>query len=213
MTDRAAALNRDIDRDVRAVSDRGASKSPRRRPFGVFRGRPRAVRSGPGIVHRRNSHPAGHAQHRDAGLGSVPQAQSRVCRAARPRCDHRGEPPKRRTSPNARAGTASAPCRSGVSAPFPPEVRDTIVRPGPRVADGMRAIADCLAKFCAMSASPRARRARRSSRAPVHTASPRHGVAPRLPRSDAAAHVRAVCDRHLEHRDLARLDLLARCAV
>lgn len=27
---------------------------------------------------------------------------------------------------------------------FPSEVRDTIVRPGPRVADGMRAIADCL---------------------------------------------------------------------
>jgi len=27
---------------------------------------------------------------------------------------------------------------------FPPEVRDTVVRPGPRVADGMQAIADCL---------------------------------------------------------------------
>ncbi len=29
---------------------------------------------------------------------------------------------------------------------FTPEVRDTIVRPGPRVPDGMRAIADCLAR-------------------------------------------------------------------
>jgi iron complex transport system substrate-binding protein len=29
---------------------------------------------------------------------------------------------------------------------FPPAVRDTIVRPGPRVADGMRAIADCLGR-------------------------------------------------------------------
>jgi iron complex transport system substrate-binding protein len=29
---------------------------------------------------------------------------------------------------------------------FPSEVRDTIVRPGPRVADGMRAMADCLAR-------------------------------------------------------------------
>jgi cobalamin transport system substrate-binding protein len=29
---------------------------------------------------------------------------------------------------------------------FPPEVRDIIVRPGPRVADGMRAMADCLAR-------------------------------------------------------------------
>jgi iron complex transport system substrate-binding protein len=29
---------------------------------------------------------------------------------------------------------------------FPAEVRDTIVRPGPRVADGMRAMADCLAR-------------------------------------------------------------------
>jgi iron complex transport system substrate-binding protein len=29
---------------------------------------------------------------------------------------------------------------------FTPEVRDTIVRPGPRVTDGMRALADCLAR-------------------------------------------------------------------
>jgi iron complex transport system substrate-binding protein len=29
---------------------------------------------------------------------------------------------------------------------FPPEVRDIIVRPGPRVAEGMRAMADCLAR-------------------------------------------------------------------
>jgi iron complex transport system substrate-binding protein len=29
---------------------------------------------------------------------------------------------------------------------FPSEVRDTLVRPGPRVADGMQAIADCLAR-------------------------------------------------------------------
>lgn len=29
---------------------------------------------------------------------------------------------------------------------FAPEVRDTIVRPGPRVAEGMRAMADCLAR-------------------------------------------------------------------
>jgi len=29
---------------------------------------------------------------------------------------------------------------------FEPHIRDTIVRPGPRVADGMRAIADCLAR-------------------------------------------------------------------
>jgi len=29
---------------------------------------------------------------------------------------------------------------------FPPAVRDSIVRPGPRVADGMRAMADCLAR-------------------------------------------------------------------
>jgi iron complex transport system substrate-binding protein len=29
---------------------------------------------------------------------------------------------------------------------FPPEVRDTIVHGGPRIADGMRAIADCLAR-------------------------------------------------------------------
>jgi len=29
---------------------------------------------------------------------------------------------------------------------FPPQVRDTIVRGGPRIADGMRAIADCLAR-------------------------------------------------------------------
>ncbi len=29
---------------------------------------------------------------------------------------------------------------------FPPEIRDTLVRPGPRVADGMQAIADCLAR-------------------------------------------------------------------
>ena len=29
---------------------------------------------------------------------------------------------------------------------FSPAVRDTIVRPGPRVAEGMRAIADCLAR-------------------------------------------------------------------
>lgn len=29
---------------------------------------------------------------------------------------------------------------------FPPDVRDTIVRPGPRVAQGMRAMADCLAR-------------------------------------------------------------------
>jgi iron complex transport system substrate-binding protein len=29
---------------------------------------------------------------------------------------------------------------------FPPTVRDSIVRPGPRVADGMRAMADCLAR-------------------------------------------------------------------
>ena len=29
---------------------------------------------------------------------------------------------------------------------FPPEVQDTVVRAGPRVAEGMRAIADCLEK-------------------------------------------------------------------
>ena len=29
---------------------------------------------------------------------------------------------------------------------FPPDVRDTIVRPGPRVAQGMRAMADCIAR-------------------------------------------------------------------
>jgi iron complex transport system substrate-binding protein len=29
---------------------------------------------------------------------------------------------------------------------FIPAVRDTIVRPGPRVAEGMHAIADCLAR-------------------------------------------------------------------
>ena len=29
---------------------------------------------------------------------------------------------------------------------FPPDVRDTIVRPGPRVAQGMRAMSDCLAR-------------------------------------------------------------------
>jgi hypothetical protein len=29
---------------------------------------------------------------------------------------------------------------------FEPEVRDTIVRPGPRVAEGLRAMADCLGR-------------------------------------------------------------------
>jgi len=34
--------------------------------------------------------------------------------------------------------------REGRLCSFPPEVRDTIVRPGPRVAEGMRAMAECL---------------------------------------------------------------------
>lgn len=36
--------------------------------------------------------------------------------------------------------------RQGRICSFPPQVQDTVVRPGPRVAEGMRAIADCLEK-------------------------------------------------------------------
>jgi iron complex transport system substrate-binding protein len=36
--------------------------------------------------------------------------------------------------------------REGRLCSFPPDVRDTIVRPGPRVADGMRSMADCLTR-------------------------------------------------------------------
>lgn len=144
---RAAALNAKIEQGVAAVAQQAALRRPVGTPapsvyFEVSRS-PHAAGPGSFIgemlsrLHTRNIV--------DAQLGPFPQLN--------PEYIVRGNPdvifvsPKEAPSLAARPGWASIRAvREKRLCSFTPEQNDAIVRPGPRVVDGMQALADCLVK-------------------------------------------------------------------
>ena len=82
---RATSLAQAI--ESRRARDQRASggAASRRGTVGVLRSGPNADCRRRRVLHRRAVDPAGGAQHRDGGLGSVPGTQSRICRARQSR--------------------------------------------------------------------------------------------------------------------------------
>ncbi len=145
-TDRAAALNRDIDRDVRAVSDEARANRRGAGPSVYFEVDRAPYAAGPGSFIGEMLARLGTRNIVTPDLGAFPMLNPEyvvrhdpdVIIVASAEAPHLTERPG---WDRIRAVQERHVCS------FPSEVRNTIVRPGPRVADGMRAIEACLEKF------------------------------------------------------------------
>jgi iron complex transport system substrate-binding protein len=144
--DRASALNRDIDRDVRAVSDAARTHRRAAGPTVYFEVDRAPYAAGAGSFIGEMLARLGTRNIVTSDLGPFPMLNPEyivrhdpdVIIVAGAEAPHLTERPG---WDRIRAVREQHVCS------FPPEVRNTIVRPGPRVADGMQALEACLEGF------------------------------------------------------------------
>jgi iron complex transport system substrate-binding protein len=143
--ERAAALNRDIERSVDSVAQRARQTLRGRSPLVYYEVDGAPYGAGPTSFIGTLLARLGSRNILTADLGPFP--------ALNPEYVVLHDPDVIFVSPNEALDLARRPgwdrlraVREQRVCTFPSEVRDTIVRPGPRVADGMRAIAECLGR-------------------------------------------------------------------
>lgn len=163
---RAMALNETIKTAVREVSERAASKRTATRPSVYFEIDRAPYAAGPTSFIGELLALLGARNIVSADLGPFPQLN--------PEYVVRRDPDVIFTTPVEAAHLAERPgwdqvraVKEGRLCYFTPAIRDTIVRPGPRVAEGMRAIADCLARVTPAAQIPRAAQVPPATRAPL----------------------------------------------
>jgi iron complex transport system substrate-binding protein len=140
---RAERLNRQIERSVEEIAAAARKRLNGRAPLVYFEVDPAPYGAGPqsfigGMLER-----AGARNIVTADLGPFPRLN--------PEYVVRANPDVIFTSPAEDSQLARRPgwsriraVREGRICSFPPAVRDTIVRPGPRIAEGFRALSECL---------------------------------------------------------------------
>lgn len=145
LRERAAQLRRQIDAEVQAVSAEMMSRRRGPAPSVYFEVDRTPYAAGPSSFIGELLELLGARNIVSADLGAFPRLN--------PEYIVRHDPEVIFASPVDAASLAERPGWSEIRAvkhkricSFPPEVQDTVVRAGPRVAQGMRAIADCLEK-------------------------------------------------------------------
>jgi iron complex transport system substrate-binding protein len=143
--ERAAALNRRIDEEVREIGERAIAARRGPAPTVYFEVDPGPYAAGPPSFIGELLARLGARNIVDADLGPFPKLN--------PEYVVRRNPDVIFVSPADAPHLADRPGWGRIRAvreqrfcSFPPEVRDTIVHGGPRIVDGMRAIADCLSR-------------------------------------------------------------------
>jgi iron complex transport system substrate-binding protein len=142
--DRAAALNRRIDDEVRGIGERAIAQRRGPAPSVYFEVDPGPYAAGPQSFIGELITRLGARNIVEADLGPFPKLN--------PEYVVRRNPDVIFIAPADAPHLADRPGWNEIRAvrerrfcTFPPEVRDTIVHGGPRIGDGMRAMADCLA--------------------------------------------------------------------
>jgi iron complex transport system substrate-binding protein len=142
---RAVALHRRIDDEVREIGEQAIARRRGPAPTVYFEVDPGPYAAGPQSFIGELLARLGARNIVEADLGPFPKLN--------PEYVVRRNPDVIFVSPADAAHLADRPGWDQIRAvrekrlcSFPPEVRDTIVHGGPRIADGMRAIADCLAR-------------------------------------------------------------------
>jgi iron complex transport system substrate-binding protein len=143
--ERAAALNRRIDDEVRGIGEQAIARRRGPAPSVYFEVDPGPYAAGPQSFIGELITRLGARNIVEANLGPFPKLN--------PEYVVRRNPDVIFISPADAPHLADRPGWNEIRAvrekrfcSFPPEVRDTIVHGGPRIADGMRAMADCLAR-------------------------------------------------------------------
>lgn len=143
--ERAAALNRRIDYEVRGIGEQAIARRRGPAPSVYFEVDPGPYAAGPQSFIGELITRLGARNIVEANLGPFPKLN--------PEYVVRRNPDVIFVSPADAPHLADRPGWNEIRAvrekrfcSFPPEVRDTIVHGGPRIADGMRAMADCLAR-------------------------------------------------------------------
>src|ERR1700722_12509474 len=143
--DRASALNRQIEEQVRQVAEQAKARQHGSPPRVVFEVDGGPYAAGPDSFIGELLTRLGTRNIVDAELGPFPKLNPEYVVRRNP--DIIFETPGEVPNLAQRPGWASIRAvRENRICNFPPEIRDTIVRAGPRIAEGMRAIADCLAR-------------------------------------------------------------------
>ena len=144
MPERAAALNHRIDEEVRGIGEQAIAQRRGPAPTVYFEVDPGPYAAGPQSFIGELITRLGARNIVDADLGPFPKLN--------PEYVVRRNPDVIFVSPADAPHLAERPGWNAIRAvrekrfcSFPPEVRDTIVHGGPRIADGMRAMAHCLA--------------------------------------------------------------------
>jgi iron complex transport system substrate-binding protein len=144
--ERAAALNRRIDAEVREIGEQAIAARRGAAPSVYFEVDPGPYAAGPESFIGEMLARLGARNIVDANLGPFPKLN--------PEYVVRRNPDVIFISPADAPHLADRPGWDQIRAvrekricSFPPDVRDTIVHGGPRIADGMRAIAGCLARM------------------------------------------------------------------
>ena len=145
VADRAAHLSETMEQSVRAVGETARSTLRGREPLVYFEADRGPYAAGPSSFIGELLIRLGARNIVSPDLGPYPKLN--------PEYVVRHDPEVIFVSPEEAPNLAKRPGWSRIRAvkehrlcSFPPEVRDIIVRPGPRVADGMRAMADCLVR-------------------------------------------------------------------
>jgi iron complex transport system substrate-binding protein len=140
---RAERLNRQIQRSIADIAAASRKRLNGRAPLVYFEVDPAPYGAGPQSFIGEMLRRAGARNIITPGLGPFPQLN--------PEYVVRADPEVIFTSPAEGSRLAQRPGWSRIRAvrerricSFPPEVRDTIVRPGPRAAEGFAALTECL---------------------------------------------------------------------
>lgn len=143
--DRAARLNRKIARAVEVITLATRKRLGGRTPLVYFEVDPTPYGAGPESFIGEMLRLAGARNIISPDLGPFPKLNPEYVVRANPEIIF--------VSPAAAPDLAQRPgwnriraVREGRICSFPPEVRDTIVRPGPRVAEGLEALSECLVR-------------------------------------------------------------------
>ncbi len=143
--ERAAALNRRIEDEVRMIGEQAVARRRGPAPSVYFEVDPGPYAAGPQSFIGELITRLGARNIVEANLGPFPKLN--------PEYVVRRNPDVIFVSPADAPHLADRPGWNEIRAvrekrfcSFPPEIRDTIVHGGPRIADGMRAMADCLAR-------------------------------------------------------------------
>jgi iron complex transport system substrate-binding protein len=144
--ERASALNRKIDDEVRAIGEQAIAQRRGAAPTVYFEVDPGPYAAGPQSFIGELLARLGARNIVDADLGPFPKLNPEYVVRRNPDVIFLASAADALHLADRPGWDQIRAVREKRLCSFPPEVRDTIVHGGPRIADGMRAIADCLAR-------------------------------------------------------------------